>query len=658
MSINNDFLSLCKLSNDGSFKLQLPSDSREKPVIVQVKSLSTKLPFDFLKNGKLCDDKSDTPDFDRSSEVKMMKLQPLNLPFFDSYTANNFLLATSKTTSVENRLKNNLDSMFNYEIIDKDRPLSINDMFPEGAINEIYNQFHEKDVVIFAEYGLSLNVTGRIKSTVLQNKEIKQIFPSQNNGVHSMDSRIYGFNLGFRFLHYNTVNTIEPSVFIHQFVSEVFNRLVIDEDKYGIYDMLRFVLTDLGDYETFGQPDLVQMQVKREGFGIYIFFEKIGTYANIVFTAGALPYVPTFDDLEQNPNIFYLSDPDYGDDFKPAQSFVVLRETKSRLACDKGEYTMSVVQSRGDRYSVVYSIGDEEKKDISRTNMYDVFKLNNLENNIYFDNAVPFQPLFDLYINGNYLNCPIYGGVGGYLNIFYAYFYWTNVADRSVSDPKYISKKAHYSFEERETGKITKLRIPGQSFCLTGTGYMNFCCGIVLPYFVMNGLSGVIKEDGQWKPDLTRINFTNPLLKGEMFTRLTFMSVYRDRTYSEKIREGFKNVINCLALKVKNTPMKAFLSNDGIDDTAMNIVEIFPTVSEAYPVRDYTNISQVAILPGDPKPIFSERSFQFFYDPHSYKDRDYIEFKFCAFDRHGTLLKCNFEDDDEILLKGSFVSRN
>ena len=71
-----------------------------------VKSLSTKLPFDFLKNGKLCDDKSGTPDFDRSSEVKMMKLQPLNLPFFDSYTANNFLLATSKTTSVENRLKN------------------------------------------------------------------------------------------------------------------------------------------------------------------------------------------------------------------------------------------------------------------------------------------------------------------------------------------------------------------------------------------------------------------------------------------------------------------------------------------------------------------------------------------------------------------------
>lgn len=627
MEIFDDFVAVSHLSENGEFKIQIPVDSRNKPLIVQIKTFSTKLPFNFENKGKECSDDSDII-FDNNNEVTILRIQPQSLPFSGNYTSQNFMQYTSSiTTSTDFRLIKNFDAVFNYDFIESKNTLSIDKCFDELFINKIYNNFYKNDVVIFAEYGVSLNYTGRIKSTHLTDQETDTpINLKVNNAIRSMTSRVYGFNLGFKFMRYNTLPFLDNSVLSQQFLGKIF-----ENDRFGIYDMIRFVISDIGEYEWFAQPDVTQIQLRNEGYGVYIYFDKLGTYLFLTVTAGALPYVITEKDFP-NKSTINLQDRDYGD-LNINQSYVILRKTLSRLASNDEEYCLNMSFSNADNYyeKIENPIIRESSPRFRLFKPY-VNEIINLKTDIIFDCPISFQPLFDLERNGNFLSLPVYGGLIPYLNIFYAYLFFKN-----------------FSFKNEKP-------IDENMFFLTGTGYFNFISGNITSYYNINGFYPILKKDDIFEKNV-RDNLLNPPLKGIDFVRLQYVQIYRNRSYNVKVRETLENKISCLGILVKYTDLKAFLTNEGKYDTKLNVVEMIPTVTDYYPVRDLSNFNYITFLLPDDKPIYSEKPFQFRYQPIFNTDRDIICFKICGFDKYGNILKTKFMKGDEIMLKGSFVSR-
>ncbi len=623
METYDDFIANCKLNENGEFQIQIPAESRNKPLIVQIKSINTILPFNFKNEGTLCSDYSESTSND--SKVEILRIQPDFLPFFDNYTSRNFMNSVPTTTASEDRLRKNFSAAFNYSFIEsKINKLSIDKIFNADAINNIYNKFNEFDVVIFAEYGVSLNYSGRLKSTTFTNNETFVTADKEvNNGIRSMDSRIYGFKLGFKFIQYYTSPYLEPSVLSHQFMSNLFEN---DEDKFGFYDMIRFVLSDIGEYEWFAQPDVNQYQFRREGYGLYIFFEKLGTYLQLTFTAGALPYVITEEDFP-NINSVNLPDRDYGD-ISLTQNLCILRETKSRLASSPGEYLMSYSFTQGDSYF-------KQDKPFFRSFQPEIKNVMKLLNNYIFDSPISFQPLFDIMRNGNFLNLPVYGGITPYLSMFYAFNFFT-----------------HHNFENQVARDES-------FFFLTGTGFMNFLSGNFTNFVTTNGFYPFTKNsDGTYDEDTVRKNVLNPELKGNDFIRVSFIQILRNRSYGKKISDLLKNSVSAVGLLVKNIDSKYLLTGQSKFDTQIGCVEVIPTIADYYPVRDLTNFNMINLLPPEPKPLFSDKPFQFYFQPYFNSFKDIINFKFCAFNTEGEILKVKFEENDEVVLKGTFVYKN
>lgn len=622
-SFYDDFISVCSLGENGDFKIQIPAESQNKDLIVQIKTFSTKYPYDFNNDGNSCLLKP-VP-FSEFDKVKILRLQPNNLPFSNNYTSENFMnQAKGSTTVSTNRFKFNYDLAFNYNLVDDTNVLSIDKCFNYAYINEIYNNFFDKDIVIFAEYGVSLNYTGRLKATHFTNNEVKIGDQEVNNGVRCMDARVYGFNLGFQFLRCNTSPFLDNSVLTQQFLSKLFTD---EENNFGFYDMLRFVVTDMGEYEWFAQPDLTQMQMRRDGFGIYIFFEKLGTYLLITFTAGALPYVITEEDIP-GKSVINLKDRDY-EDVNLNDAIVILRPTKSRLSASDDEYTLNMSLTLGSEFFEKIEVLPETPR--FRFFQPKVSQLN-LKSDIVFDCPVGFHPLYDLERNGNFLSLPVFGGLMPYLNIFYAYFFFTEVKFNN------------------------DLVVEKDQFFLTGTGYFNFLSGNVTSFYNMNGFYPFQKEENIFQKNI-RLNLMNPLLKGSDFVRIQYLQIYRNRSYSQKVEDILENKISCLGILVQYTDLKHYLTSEGLNDTKTPCVEIIPTVTDYYPLRDMTNSNFISFIPPESKPIYSEKPFQFRFQPFYHTMKDVIHFKICGLNSVGEILRTNFKKGDEVMMKGSFVSQ-
>lgn len=620
MEIFDDFIAITDLSTEGEFNVEVPPDCRNKDLIVQVKTLATELPFDFNNCGSICEE-NDEPIFE-NEEVSVMRLRPGDLPFSSNYTSDIFMAEAKKiTTSTENRLKKNLDLAFSYAISNPNNPLSIDMCFDNVYLNKIYENFHMKDVVIFAEYGVSLNYTGRLKSTHFTNKETKITnIEEVNNGVRCMDARIYGFNLGFKFMRHSTIPFLDNTVLSQQFLPQLFDSET--EREYGFYDMLRYVISDIGEYEWFGQPDISQIQMRREGLGVYIFFEKTGTYLTLTFTAGALPYVLIPGDIP-GVDFVVLKDRDYSDISLP-QKILVMRPTLSKLSANDGEYTLDLSYARGDNFYKKLEESDAPPRFRCFENKV---KHIPIDSDIVFDCPISFQPLFDLERNGNYLSFPIYGGLMPYLNIFYAYLFFTSEA------------------------KISKER-----FFLTGTGFFNFLSGNITTFYVMNGFYPFEKKEGVLVKNF-RVNLMNPQLKGEKFVRLQFMQIFRNLSYTQKVKSILEHKITSLGILVKYTDMKNFLTSNGRNDSKIDCVEMIPTVTDYYPIRDFANFNFIPFIPPESKPLYTDKPFQFRFQPSMSTMKDVIQFRIVGLNNKGEIVKACFAEGDKVMMKGSFVTR-
>lgn len=384
-----DFLAHARLTVDGKFELNLPSNVKPGGnSLIQIDHLNTALPFRGEYFRSLCSDECDKCE-EADQENYVLRLD------FDS----NFLFSTAYNFEVYHK---SLDREGYYNTEEMLKQMWISDeavygMFDDLKLSKIYEKVNDYDVLFLTEYGLSLNDTARLK---LVRKE------QDVTGMVSLKSMIYGFHYGFK---YSGVSTLSENSSGWVKISDDVLRYYSD---HHIGDMLRFLLDDFGGGELFNKPDVDVILSRREGYGFLLMFPEKGTFLSVTVVAGLFPYV--LSDVDFPNNKLTLIDRDY-DDLEVKQSVCELRSTNSKYHTT-ADYCVSVSLSRARDFDVDGGLN-------YKTRTYRLSR-KKIKNSFLFDCPFAFQNLSQF--EGRYVSMqlPIYGGFGIIYAIYMYYIFY------------------------------------------------------------------------------------------------------------------------------------------------------------------------------------------------------------------------------------------
>lgn len=581
-----NFVFVSPLSVSGEFALPLPKFAPRNSLAVQVSNLLTynPLPYQrtFLKD-------------DKSYRVFKMDLDTSRLPS-DEYSSQDFYKRLKDTT--DRKLEDVIDNMY-------DNEKECISLFDAKKVNSFYRAFEDYDVVLLLEYATYLNTNSRL--VVLQKHSASDM--EKCFAWRSYEAAAYGFNLGYEYDSVdNTLGTLGETVW-----TKFSNRFIDVPGDYGINAMIRYAVMDFGGFQCHRIPDPTPTVVKRNGFGFYVVFDKLGTCLVCTVIAGRLPYIIEKNDM-LDPNLSLL-DRDY--DFTLNQPVMVLRNTKSRLAVDAEEYVVDAVTSGFEKFRKNFA------ETGSRNSEFSSFT-KSLSSDFLFDCPLGADPLMDELRNGLNLINVTYGGFALWYLAYLCYFYYVGI--KGARD---------------------------RNFFMTPIMLMNYFCGTLYSDAYVHGMYPH-QEDGKggYKKD-KMYYLCNP--RFNRAERLCSLNVYRKRSEAEKLNDlrSFDRETLCVVLETVFGGKKYVLSKyEGYERA---LVQVYPVSLEEMPVPDVNQMGVVTYAAKVMKPIVFEEPFSFVYAPDTnvlYKNE--IRFKFRKLDERGIISDMRFSEGDKVMIKGSF----